>query len=259
MNRTVKTVDVLCLLLSVVVNGAEKSDSGSLPDLVISSRDSYWQLIRDWVAAGVNSYSAWNMILDTYGMSLAKWPQNALLLVDRSAKTLVVTPAYWTFRHFSQYIAPGATRIEAVGSSDALAFKNPDGRIITQVCNKEDAAKTVAITAGGTLYRFEIPVHGWATLSVPPATAVEDVAQKAAGGRGLRITGRGEHCRLVLPSGEPGRCDLLTVTGRILESRAISPGCRELHLGEQAYPAGLLLVRVVCGGTVETVRCVGIR
>ncbi len=95
-----------------------------------------WQLIRDWIVAGVNAYSAWNMVLDTVGKSLTGWPQNALLVVDRSAKKLIVTPAYYVFRHFSQYIAPGATRIKISGSTDALAFKNPDGSVITQVYNK---------------------------------------------------------------------------------------------------------------------------
>ena len=60
-----------------------------------------WQLIRDWIISGVNSYNAWNMVLDTIGKSLDGWPQDALLVVDRSAKTLTATAAYYAFRHFS--------------------------------------------------------------------------------------------------------------------------------------------------------------
>ena len=60
-----------------------------------------WQLIRDWIVSGVNSYNAWNMVLDTVGKSLDNWPQNALLVVDRTAKKLIVTPAYYAFRHYS--------------------------------------------------------------------------------------------------------------------------------------------------------------
>src|SRR6185295_16728376 len=127
-----------------------------------------WQLIRDWIVAGVNAYSAWNMVLDTVGKSLGNWPQNALLVVDRSAKKLIVTPAYYTFRHFSQYIAPGATRIKISGSTDALAFKNPDGSIVTEVYNKGSAAKTTTVAIGGVSYRFEVPAHGWATLRTTP-------------------------------------------------------------------------------------------
>jgi glucosylceramidase len=130
-----------------------------------------WQLIRDWIVAGVNSYSAWNMVLDTVGMSLDKWPQNALLTVDRTAKKLNITAAYYAFRHYSQYIAPGATRIAISGSTDALAFKNPDGSVIVQVYNKGSAAKTMIVGIGSalsqSLYQFSVPSHGWDTLRIP--------------------------------------------------------------------------------------------
>ena len=127
-----------------------------------------WQLIRDWIVAGVNSYSAWNMVLDSVGKSLDNWPQNALLVVDRSAKTLTVTAAYYAFRHFSQYIAPGATRVGLSGNKDALAFKNPDGSIVTEVYNGGGSAKPTSIGIGSAVYQFDVPAHGWATLRVTP-------------------------------------------------------------------------------------------
>jgi glucosylceramidase len=131
-----------------------------------------WQLIRDWIVSGVNSYSAWNMVLDTIGKSLDGWPQNALLVVDRSTKKLIVTPAYYVFRHFSQYIAPGATRIGTTGSNDAFAFKNPDGAIITQVYNKGSSSNKMTVGVGSAfsqvLYQFDVPAHGWATLRLAP-------------------------------------------------------------------------------------------
>jgi glucosylceramidase len=144
-----------------------------------------WQLIRDWIVAGVNSYSAWNMVLDTVGKSLDGWPQNAPLVVDRTAKKLILTPAYYVFRHFSATIAPGATRIGATGSGDAykgasnsnwnavnaFAFKNPDGSIVVQLYNKNAASTKTTVGVGSalsqTLYQFDVPGHGWATLRVP--------------------------------------------------------------------------------------------
>ncbi|HYP89332.1 MAG TPA: glycoside hydrolase family 30 beta sandwich domain-containing protein, partial [Polyangiaceae bacterium] len=125
-----------------------------------------WQLIRDWIVSGVNSYSAWNMVLDTVGKSLDAWPQNALLVVDRSAKTLTVTAAYYAFRHYSQYIAPGATRIGVTGSKDALAFKNPDGSIVAELYNGGTSPKQTTIQVSNSTYQVEIPAHGWATLRV---------------------------------------------------------------------------------------------
>ena len=121
----------------------------------------------------MNSYSAWNMVLDTIGKSLDNWPQNALLVVDRTAKTLTVTAAYYVFRHFSSTIAVGATRIGTSGSKRcALAFKNPDGSIVVQVYNNGTASKKTIIGVGSalsqTLYQFDVPAHGWATLKVAP-------------------------------------------------------------------------------------------
>jgi glucosylceramidase len=125
-----------------------------------------WQLIRDWITAGVNSYLAWNMVLDTTGKSLTGWPQNALLVVDRSAKTLTATPAYYAFRHFSQYIVAGATRIGVSGNTGAVAFKNLDGSIVTEVYNSGNSSKTTTVGVGSALYQFDVPAHGWATFRV---------------------------------------------------------------------------------------------
>jgi glucosylceramidase len=126
-----------------------------------------WQLIRDWIVAGVNGYSAWNMVLDTTGMSLDNWPQNALITVDRTAKKLIVTPAYYAFRHFSQYIQPDAILVDVKGSTDALAFLNPDGSIVTELYNKGSAASQTTLQVGSTIYQFSVPAHGWATVLTP--------------------------------------------------------------------------------------------
>src|SRR5262245_66316177 len=90
-----------------------------------------WGLIRDWIKAGVNSYSAWNMVLDTIGTGIdagRRWPQNALLIVDKTAKTLTATPAYYVFRHFSQYVDTGAKRVATSGTAvEQMALQTTDG------------------------------------------------------------------------------------------------------------------------------------
>jgi glucosylceramidase len=149
-----------------------------------------WELLRDWIVAGVNSYLAWNMVLDTAGKSLSGWPQNALLVVDRTAKTLTETPAYYAFRHFS-LVLPGATHIalngsngaapadagavdaaanayEDVNDANAVAFENPDGRIVVEVYNPGSSSTTTTIGVGSAQYQFAVPGHGWATLTVSP-------------------------------------------------------------------------------------------
>jgi len=127
-----------------------------------------WGLIKGWITDGVNSYSSWNMVLDTVGTGIPSgrlWPQNALLVVNRSAKTLTATPAYYVFRHFSQYVLPGARRVAVSGTSvDAVAFKNPDGSIVAAMYNSGSAAKTTTFSIGGTRLQFSVPANGFATI-----------------------------------------------------------------------------------------------
>ena len=129
-----------------------------------------WGLIRDWINTGVRSYLAWNMVLDTMGTNLDRvrqWNQNALLVVDRSARRLKVTAAYYVFRHFAQFVDPGARRI-AISGNDAFAFKNPDGSVVAVMYNSGGSARTVTLQVrSGTLARFSIPARGWASLYQP--------------------------------------------------------------------------------------------
>jgi glucosylceramidase len=124
-----------------------------------------WGLIRDWIKAGVTAYGTWNMVLDTVGNGIDSerfWPQNALLTVDTSAKTLNITPTYYVFRHFAQFVDPGATVVEASGG-DALAFKNPNGAIVTVMYNSGSATTYILSVAGKNL-QFNMPGNGWATI-----------------------------------------------------------------------------------------------
>lgn len=126
-----------------------------------------WDEFKAWINDGVNIYSAWNMVLDTQGQNMDEarpWPQNALLVVDRGTDELIETPTYYVFRHLSYFVDPGATRIAASGGN-ALAFKNPDGSIVTIIHNPTSAAAQTTVSVGGTTQQFQIPARGWATLN----------------------------------------------------------------------------------------------
>ncbi|HEU5077409.1 MAG TPA: glycoside hydrolase family 30 beta sandwich domain-containing protein, partial [Polyangiaceae bacterium] len=120
-----------------------------------------WGFFKNWIGKNVNSYMAWNMVLDTVGRNLdmvRPWAQNALLAVDRNTGELKVTPTYYLFRHLGQYVEPGAVRVATQGG-DALAFKNPDGSIVTVMYNQgQQAANTTMSVAGATL-QFSIPAR----------------------------------------------------------------------------------------------------
>jgi glucosylceramidase len=125
-----------------------------------------WGYLRDWIKLGVNHYAAWNMVLDTVGRSLDEvrpWAQNALLAVDVPAQRLIVTPAYYVFRHFSQYTDVGG-KVVRTSSNDAVAFKNPDGTLVAVIY--ANAAKNITVAIGGKKLQIQMPGQGWATLNV---------------------------------------------------------------------------------------------
>ena len=126
-----------------------------------------WGYIKQWIDANSNGYSAWNMVLDSNGKNLdaqRPWPQNALLVVDRAAKKLIVTPVYYVFRHLSYFVDPGAVRVKVTGGN-AVAFKNPNGSLVTVLFNSTAAAATTTVAlGGGTTVQAQVPAQGWATV-----------------------------------------------------------------------------------------------
>ena len=120
--------------------------------------------IRDAIKAGVSGFNAWNMVLDKMGKGIdttREWSQNALLVVDSGQ--VMPTPAYFVFRHFSQFVEPGASAVATIGG-DAVAFKNPDGSLVAVMYNAGSANSSYVVSIGGKKQRFAMPASGWATI-----------------------------------------------------------------------------------------------
>lgn len=128
-----------------------------------------WGYIRDAInKAKVTAYSAWNMVLDKSGLgndTSRDWKQNALLVVDGGKVN--ATPYYYVFRHFAQYVQPGANVVSASGG-DAVAFKNPDGSLVAVMYNSGAANPNYVVQIGGKKLQFAMPGNGWATVKVKP-------------------------------------------------------------------------------------------
>jgi len=128
-----------------------------------------WGYIRDAITKGkVTSYSAWNMVLDRLGLgndTSRDWKQDALLVVNNGAITQ--TPAYYVFRHLSQYVIPGANVVGTSGG-DAVAFKNADGSIVVAIYNSGAANNAFVVAIGGKKFSFAMPAQGWATVKYKP-------------------------------------------------------------------------------------------
>jgi glucosylceramidase len=128
-----------------------------------------WGYIRDAIKKGkVTSYSAWNMVLDKVGLGIdtsRDWKQDALLVADSGKVN--PTPAYYVFRHFSQYVVSGATVVGTSGG-DAVAFKNPDGSIVAVMYNSGGANNNYIVKIGSKMLQFAMPGSGWATVKYKP-------------------------------------------------------------------------------------------
>jgi hypothetical protein len=92
------------------------------------------------------------------------WKQDALLVADSGNVT--PTPAYYVFRHFSQFVEPGAKVVKTTGG-DAVAFKNPDGSLVAVMYSSGSAGNTT-VAIGGKKLQFAMPASGWATVKYGP-------------------------------------------------------------------------------------------
>jgi glucosylceramidase len=123
-----------------------------------------WYYIRDAITKGkVVAYNAWNMVLDSVGKNIdtsRDWPQDALLVVSGGA--IQKTPAYYVYRHFSQFVDPKA-KVVGTSGGDAVAFKNPDNSLVAVMYSKT-AKSNYIVKIGGKLLQFSMPADGWATV-----------------------------------------------------------------------------------------------
>jgi glucosylceramidase len=131
-----------------------------------------WKYIRNAITKGkVTSYSAWNMVLDKNGLgndTSRDWRQDTLLVSNSGS--LVLTPAYYVFRHLSQYVQPGAS-VVATSGGDAIAFKNPDNSLVAVVYNSGAENKNYIVKIGGKMLQFDMPGDSkgaWATIKYGP-------------------------------------------------------------------------------------------
>jgi len=80
--------------------------------------------------------------------------------------SITQTPAYYVFRHVSQFVTPGAKVVTTTGG-DAVAFKNPDGSLVA-VAYSGSAKTNYIVSIGGKKLQFAMPAGGWATVKYAP-------------------------------------------------------------------------------------------
>ena len=106
--------------------------------------------MREYIAEGCQGYFYWNTSLFEGESSSWGWNQNSLVTVNRESKTWRFTPEFYIIKHASHYVQPGAKVVKLSGSfEDALAFVNPDGKVVVLAANQTGEAKPVTFQVAG--------------------------------------------------------------------------------------------------------------
>lgn len=122
--------------------------------------------VVDATANFASSYFFWNLVLDESGLSRWNWRQNSLLTVDRKTETVIYNPEFYSMKHFSATVRPGAQRIGVSGGpfKQIVAFQNPDGSRVLLIGNDTAHEIPATLAAGGTSVRLNVPAMSMNTF-----------------------------------------------------------------------------------------------
>ena len=114
----------------------------------------------------------WNMILnEAGGPNHVGGYCSAPINYDRALKRIHFRPSFYYLGHFSRYIKPGARRLIATTTTDALealAARNPDGSLAVVALHRSENPIQFKVTADNESAAFELPRHSIATFLIPP-------------------------------------------------------------------------------------------
>jgi glucosylceramidase len=126
-------------------------------------------LIHHYLSNGTGAYVYWNMVLPTGGVSTWGWPQNSMVTVDLAKKSATFTPEFHLMKHFSAHVDPGAVRLGLSGplAGNALAFGNPDGKLVLVVANPLGQERELAFRSADGSFRAKLQAQSWNTFTMP--------------------------------------------------------------------------------------------
>lgn len=129
-----------------------------------------WTLIRHYLSNGVSIYDYWNIALPDGGVSTWGWSQNSLITVDLKKRTFARTFEYYVLRHLTQFVQPGAVRIQAqswTGYENELAFRNRDGSVVVIVQNDLAQPLPLNFAVGNRVVSAQLPADSFNTFVIP--------------------------------------------------------------------------------------------
>ncbi|MBO1265926.1 glycoside hydrolase family 30 protein [Proteiniclasticum sp. SCR006] len=111
----------------------------------------------------------WNLVLNEIGGPNHVYNYcEAPIMYDRNTEKLIYNNSYYYIGHFSKYIAVGARRLEiSVTKEDvhAVAFRNPDGRIVV-VAQNEGFIAELSLVVDGEGLNINLPDNSITTFII---------------------------------------------------------------------------------------------
>ncbi len=106
--------------------------------------------IVNYLSAGCDVFTYWNMILNQESKSSWGWNQNSLITIDENEKTIRYNPDYYIMTLAAECIKPNSVRV-SYSSMNKIGFavKNEDGSINFMVSNFSDKEEKGDITVDG--------------------------------------------------------------------------------------------------------------
>jgi glucosylceramidase len=128
-----------------------------------------YQLAKKWFSAGASSNMIWNLVLDETGKSTAGWAQCSPIVIDSRSKSIIYTPYYYLYKHFSYFVQPGAHVIATESTwGDRVAFVNPNGEVVVVMGNSANMDLPVTLNIDGRQSDVvTLPAHSFNTFVIP--------------------------------------------------------------------------------------------
>ncbi|MCE5327153.1 MAG: hypothetical protein LLG01_12150 [Planctomycetaceae bacterium] len=124
--------------------------------------------VWDFITAGCDNFTYWNMILNETGQSGWGWRQNSLVVVDRAGGTFQYGPDLDVMKLLSRAIAPLSRRLptHCLHLRRVTAFARPDGKITAVLYNTANAKKATFCIDNRPPVEVQIPGQSLVTVEL---------------------------------------------------------------------------------------------
>jgi glucosylceramidase len=130
--------------------------------------------VADFMLDSTSVYTMWDMVNDQTAKSGWNWIQNVMIQVNSSTKAVTYNPHYYAYKHFGNYVKPGAhaVRRTVTGTAPdrAVAFLNPNGDIILVIGNTGTGTFALTVRVGNEMWKATLPATSFNTLRIATGT-----------------------------------------------------------------------------------------